>query len=218
MTGWASSGQVSPVKEKRWDITFLLVLLSVSLGLNVFLGWEVKRLRYAVVSSTDSRHLSVGDSMPPITAGNLNDAKATITYGGITTPTVLYFFSPTCIWCERNIESIKTLARLRGDTYRFVGFSLSEKGLKEYLGNHQLNFPVYRSLSPDSIHVLGLGGTPQTMLISTEGKVLKNWIGAYGADLKLEVEEYFGISLPPLAATPQVKPSDSLTSSQSCSD
>jgi hypothetical protein len=45
---------------------------------------------------------------------------------------------------------------------------------------------------------LGLGSTPQTIVISSQGKIEKNWIGAYGDDTKKEVEDYFGVVLPGL--------------------
>jgi len=41
-----------------------------------------------------------------------------------------------------------------------------------------------------------VGGTPNTLVISPEGRVLKNWRGAYMDDLQREVEQYFEVELP----------------------
>jgi hypothetical protein len=49
-------------------------------------------------------------------------------------------------------------------------------------------------------HSLGLGSTPQTIVISPEGRVLKNWTGSYGEQVQAELEEYFQIRLPGLTA------------------
>jgi hypothetical protein len=48
-----------------------------------------------------------------------------------------------------------------------------------------------------------LGGTPQTIVISTDGKVLQNWVGAYADKQQMEVEKFFGLTLPGL--TPPLK-------------
>jgi hypothetical protein len=50
------------------------------------------------------------------------------------------------------------------------------------------------------MRVLGLESTPQTIIISPDGRVMKNWVGAYGESLRPEVEAYFGIKLPGLTA------------------
>jgi thioredoxin-related protein len=119
-----------------------------------------------------------------------------INYADVSQPTVLYIFSPACVWCNRNLENIKTLAHERGNSYRFIGLSLSDDKLKEFVEARQLNFPVYKNLSPESARLLGIEGTPQTIIVSHEGKVLKNWAGAFGPDLQPEVENFFDLHLP----------------------
>jgi hypothetical protein len=42
-------------------------------------------------------------------------------------------------------------------------------------------------------------GTPRTLVVSREGKVVATWFGAYGGDLRRKVEEYFQLSLPGLS-------------------
>jgi hypothetical protein len=46
----------------------------------------------------------------------------------------------------------------------------------------------------------GLGSTPQTIIVSLDGKILQNWVGAYTGDRRAEVERFFGVSLPGLTA------------------
>lgn len=48
--------------------------------------------------------------------------------------------------------------------------------------------------------MLGLGATPQTV-VSREGRVVKNWIGAFGPNSQADVEEFFGVQLPGLTVS-----------------
>lgn len=46
----------------------------------------------------------------------------------------------------------------------------------------------------------GLGSTPQIIIVSPDGKVLQNWVGAYTGVEQAEVEKFFGVTLPRLTA------------------
>jgi hypothetical protein len=72
---------------------------------------------------------------------------------------------------------------------------------------HGIQFPVYGGLSEQTRADYLLGRTPQTIVISADGHVQKNWAGAYGADIARQVEEYFHITLPGLTSPQkQAKP------------
>ncbi|HEY0730546.1 MAG TPA: redoxin family protein [Pyrinomonadaceae bacterium] len=167
-----------------------------SLSLNVYLGWKVKR---GNVPSNLPVPVAPGTKVEPIKAASLDGEPQTISYHDTDKPTVLYVLSPTCPWCDRNRANIAKLTE-RGDRFRFVGLSLSEAGLKEYVDKQQLKFPVYTRVTPEAQIELGLGPTPQTIVISPEGRVLKNWAGAYNEQTRDEIEEYFQIQLPGLVS------------------
>lgn len=185
-------------KSKKNDI-FLLMLLIASLSLNVYLGWKVKRGTPS--DSQNTVKLSPGMTVQPMTAMNLGGKQETISYAEHGKPTVIYVFTPSCSWCDRNNQNIKTIVGLKRESFRFIGLSLADDGLSGYVESHQLTFPVYRSLAPEAIEMLGLGSTPQTIVISPDGRIVKNWIGAFGGGLKPQVEEFFNVQLPGL--TPQ---------------
>jgi hypothetical protein len=187
----------NPIKKN--DV-FLLSLLIASLSLNVYLGWNVKRLRTAPAKPLDSVKLSPDMTVQPLTALSLSGTQETISYADSGKPTVFYVFSPTCAWCERNTRNINAVVGLKGDSFRFVGLSLADDGLQGYVESHHFSFPVYKGLTPESVQMLGLGATPQTIVVSPDGRVLKNWVGAYGASVQPEVEEFFNVRLPGLAA------------------
>jgi thioredoxin-related protein len=190
-----SARENSPVRKKRAD-SLLLLLLLASLFLNVYLGWKVKNSRST--NQPNAVTLSPGQKVAPVTAVSLGGKQQIISYDATDKPTVFYVLSPSCVWCERNKANIEKLAELKGNDFRFIALSLAEPGLTEYLKGHHINFPVYSQLASDSIHSLGLGATPQTIVISPEGRILKNWTGAYIERVRPEVEAYFGIRLPGL--------------------
>jgi hypothetical protein len=40
--------------------------------------------------------------------------------------------------------------------------------------------------------------TPQTIVLTRKGTVLRSWTGAYAGEVRREIEEYFDVVLPPL--------------------
>ncbi len=185
--------------SKKID-AFVILLLAGSLSFNVFLGWKVKRLQNIIARNANEVKVLEGMQVSSISVKDLNQNLKVITYNDKNLPTVLYIFSPNCKWCDRNEENIKMLISNRADTYCFIGLSLTDLHLKEYMDKHNLAIPIYTNPSSDAISGLGLGSTPQTIIISPQGKVLKNWLGAYNDALKAEVEGYFNLQLPGVAS------------------
>lgn len=113
--------------------------------------------------------------------------------------TVLYVFEPGCGWCVRNHSAISMLAAKAGSEIRFVGLSLSETGLLEYLVSHPMPFEIFSGVEPRAIESYNLAGTPRTLVIASDGTVVRNWEGAYAGDLRDEVERFFDVSIPEAA-------------------
>ena len=110
-------------------------------------------------------------------------------------PSVIYFFSPTCTWCERNLANIQSLARQNRNKYAFYGVSLTDTGLRDYIENKPMGFEVY-SLARDTPASLLPPGTPTTIVINSDGIIVKKWDGAFIGHGRQEVERFFGCSLP----------------------
>ena len=79
-----------------------------------------------------------------------------------------------------------------------IGLSLSGTSLGDYVAKHGLRFPIYADPSPQAVISYRLAGTPETFLISTEGKLMRDWKGAYIGLNKREIEDYFAVELPGL--------------------
>jgi len=163
----------------------------------------VKSFRQLQAIKLSERLLKISSVVPPIVAKRLDGKSETISYEGSNQPTVLYIFTPPCVWCARNMDNFKTLLDNESGRYRFIGLSLSETTLPEYVAKNDLRLAVYSGLSPETLKTYKLWSTPQTIVISPEGRVLEDWAGAYTGEQKSQVEAFFHVSLPGLRTEPE---------------
>ena len=181
-----------------------ILLLVASVTLNVVLAGRVWSFTHLQSIKGAERLLKVGTTVPPIAAKRLDGQRPeVISYQGAGQATVLYIFTPPCVWCARNVDNFKALANKENTQYRFIGISLSEQGLAEYVSKNDLRLPVYSGLSPEAVKIYRLGSTPQTIVISPEGKVLQDWVGAYVGEQKSQVEAFFHVTLRGILPSPQ---------------
>jgi len=85
----------------RKSFIAITIALFVSVTLNVLLANKVRRLSQGQSASVADQMLRVGTTVPLITAKRLGGGNETISYSGSDRPTVLYVFTPQCIWCQR---------------------------------------------------------------------------------------------------------------------
>ena len=172
----------------------ILALLAASLALNVYQG--VQAMRPAPGRAVEPA-LKVGAVVPPLEVKDLRGMNRRITYGDTRRLTVLYFFTPSCPWCKKNLPSIRTLAEQQGSSYRLIAVSL-QPVTADYMKESEIDFPVFVEPAPGSRAVYGLGSIPQTVVVSPEGKVVKNWVGAYYGSLRDEIGAFLFVALPSL--------------------
>ncbi|HLG16373.1 MAG TPA: hypothetical protein VJH03_17980 [Blastocatellia bacterium] len=184
--------------KRRFYTTSLAFLLLTSAGINVLLTREIGGLRDVIshlkAEIGNAGKIQNGQALPTIQVGDTYGKPAAIEFIEESKPAILYVFSPECEWCTRNIENIKALADGTNQRYRLVGLSLSSVGLNDYVARYRVNFPVYTILPSD--HSGLRSGTPRTLIVSADGKVLENWFGAYGGELRKRTEQYFQVTLP----------------------
>lgn len=183
----------------------ILLVLALSVALNVLMAHKLRVLAHTVGRTGASAPLEPGTMVPAFEAVGVDGHKRIVSFNEVSEPTVLYVFTPPCSWCARNADNFKTLIEQKSSEYRFVGVSLSSSKLPEYIANHSLTIPIYTGLSDETKKKYRLGGTPQTIVISTEGRIVKNWIGAYASDQKSQVEAFFHVSLPGLRELPKAE-------------
>jgi peroxiredoxin len=180
----------------KLHVPILTVLLVCSVALNVMLSSKVRQLTTAWEEYRAQGRLAVGAQVPAIKGKDLTGGEASLAYGEGEAGTVLYVFSPQCKWCSRNINNMKALAGAVRGKYRFVGLSLSKDKLAQYVTENRLDFPVYADLQGEVVSAYHLGATPQTLLISPEGRVEKSWTGVYTSETGEEIEHLFKLKLP----------------------
>jgi peroxiredoxin len=179
-----------------------LVILVSSLALNVVQARRVQQCLLGEAAPERTARLAIGSTVPALIGAALDGRDVELTLGG-GAATVLYIFTPTCSWCTRNIDNVRALALAATDRQqRFIGISLSTAGLQEYVREHGFEFQIL-ALSPASRGALKLGGTPQMLVVGSDGHLLKNWSGAPQGALQAEIEAFFGIRLPGLRPSRQ---------------
>ena len=173
-----------------------LMLLAISAGINVL---QAQRIR-ALVSPVPGTPAAIGRMAVPVQGYSRSGEKREVTFKR-GRPTVLYFFSPTCLWCERNWPNIQSLlSSSAAGRYDVVLVSASRE-LDQYLRSRNLTVDVLEGISENSRQHFGLSATPQTVVVSPEGIISHVWSGAYTARPKRQLEELFAISLPGLAGS-----------------
>lgn len=178
-------------------VYLVVALLVVSLGLDLFLAWRVRRLEGIVDGMTPLQTTSVvGESLKPFNCDGASGNKKSVTFNDSTRPVVLYFFNPHCHWCALNLENIKALAKARHREFRFIGISLEGPDLRSYISSASLGFPVCSVKSYSTVRGMTVAGTPQMLVVSHKGQVVKNWVGALAGSRLTGAEGYFKVNLP----------------------
>ena len=175
------------------DKSALLILFAASIALNFFL---IARVHQLTQKTSSHQLLTAGATVPSIEAQTVDGVPGKIDYASASVPTVLYVFTPQCGWCKRNLPDLHALAGQAGNKYRLIGISLTDRDLKQYIATQHLDFPVYTHLSDSTMSTYQLGGTPTTIVVSPQGKILNSWVGVYGDDIKGKIESSLNVSLP----------------------
>ena len=183
--------------EVRFRTVLILgVLLVCSLAINLVLARRVSSLRRNISLIKAESRLALGDTLPAVVAKDPEGRTAILDYSETQLPTVVFIFTPTCDWCTKNIMNMRALVENAGSRYRFVGMSLSSDKLVDYVKENKLQFPIYTDLPFLTMREYKPGGTPQTLVVTPKGQVIRIWSGAFAEDLQREVEDYFSVKLP----------------------
>ena len=168
-----------------WGLGSLFV---ISLALNV-----VQANKLGGLTATSHRSI-IGSPAEPFAVTALDGQVSTIRFDR---PTILYYFSPQCGWCEKNWLNIKALTAGTASRYRFIGLSTTPK-IVEFLEDHQLTFEVYSGVSPETLRKYDFGGTPRTVVVGADGRIAYTWGGAYTSRQQMDIEHRLEVSLPGL--------------------
>jgi len=188
--------------KRAFDVAFLVVFI----GMAATCATLSYRLYTTRSTTVEQRALAsvVGRKIAPLTGLSRSGTVKRLDWGSPDSrTTVIYAFSPTCVWCARNLPNLKALLAIPRSRLRIVGLSLSGQGLEDYLEVNGLQFDeVLHGVNSIDLVQDGLVATPTTMVVSAQGVVRKYWRGAYLQRSQPEVEAFFGLKLPGLKAEP----------------
>ena len=194
----STTGSVDKLGMGSGRLTICILCLSVAV--NVVLTYQLSQVRSEMLESAP---VSIGERVKTIALVARDGTRSTYEFEGAGLPTLVYWFRPSCIWCEANLPNVEALARQAGEKYRFLAVSDSSPAeLSRYASSHQLGFPVYTML-PVSVAQSPFQATPASLLVSARGLTAKYWSGAYVPTTLVDVEETLGINLPGLSAQVQ---------------
>jgi len=180
----------------------LLTILCLSLSVNVVLGRRIYGTAKPVSALGGIKLETLVEDIPVI---GIDGKSAVLSLVG-DRPTLVYVFSPTCGWCKANYENILALADRARSHYRIVGLSSngSIEDLRKHISKAPLPFEVFLVDSAKVGNRPFLVATPTTLLVATNSKISRAWIGAYNDDRGDEIEKVFSVRLPGLVtgATP----------------
>ncbi|HEY5380981.1 MAG TPA: TlpA disulfide reductase family protein [Acidobacteriaceae bacterium] len=192
------SSSLKDVISRNIGTAALTTMLALSLGLNVYLASNGGLRPHPKPVAL----LKPGASVPSsISMEDATGKPVRVNFADDTRPTVLYVLSPQCGWCKRNEANMKALYAADSDKYRFVGVSLVSQNLAQYVSDKREPFPVYLLPSKDVMEKLHVIGTPETIVVGPDAKVIHAWSGVYIQQNQPEVEKYFGVKLPGLPQT-----------------
>jgi len=179
--------------ETKVDWVILAALVG-SLAVNVYLGASRAHSPGPTASSA-AQFLPVGSEAPAFEAHDLQGRTVSVKFNADDRDTLLYAFSPTCHWCERNRANIQAILKSRPDLH-IVGVALS--GDAKQLMSADNPFTTTLRPTAATVNAFGLRATPTTILISAQGKVLKEWPGAYTGPIAVDIARVLAVSLPGL--------------------
>ncbi len=187
---------------KAGTLAVLCALLAISALLNVFLARKISHLRVENMRIAADVGLQVGASVPPLKGHAIDGTAMSIQFAAVPASTLVYVFSPQCSWCAKNLENFRALIAQANGRFRVVGLATTRLGLAEYLARERLTLPVLADLDPAVASAYELTGTPTTIVVSPEGKVLRIWSGAYADGIREEIETFLGVHLLPCCDAP----------------
>lgn len=183
--------------SKTWTKSLLVMLIiTCSALMNIVLTRKVSSLENTIAYMRSSDNLRTGVTLPSINVRRIDGSRSSIAFSDSKIPTVLYVFTPQCHWCRENLPELHALIDNSAGRYRVIGISLRRQDLNDYVEKERLHFPIYTDVEQSSIIAYHFGATPETIVVSSDAKLLKDWKGAYTQDQRHEIESYLNIHLP----------------------
>jgi len=166
--------------------TIILVLVIIAMGVEI--GYLVYQNRQLKAYIDDPRKffstLKETDTVPAITAIDVNGRDASLNYSADAPHTLLLWFSPGCESCHDNVAFWNEIYRdYHSEKLRYLGLCAGNADeAKDFITEYGIEFPVVSAMDDRLVETYKGRVLPQTILISPGGSILGIWPGVL--DLK----------------------------------
>jgi len=167
---------------RKNSLTLVLLIVVVIMGGEIiYLIIQNRRLQSMVAETPSLQVLQPGETLPPLSATDLDGASVAIQFGERAPSTILIWFSPSCHLCAENAafwNDIYARYHASADVRFLVMSDAAANETKAYVAEHALRFPVACVTDESLIEAYNGRVMPQTALISPRGGIEKVWPGA----------------------------------------
>jgi hypothetical protein len=184
MAGKTLAYETSKKKNVLFMTFGLLLILTNSL-----LMQQNRQLKAAINEEGRSLELSQGTYLPPIDGLDTEGKPLSLSYEGESLKTLLFIFSPGCKACRDNMRNWQTIRKQMDEkSVRVAAVSIFTEGTKQYVARYGLSdLTVMADVDAKDRASYKLALTPQTILISPEGRVERVWTGLLDADTMQQI-------------------------------
>lgn len=177
--------------------TFILV---VTLSISLILLTTVLQSKIAYFNYLFDRGEVVfvkGNRMPAIRGKDLNGTTYQLNWEKGGPKTLVLVFSPQCGFCHDNMGNwsaiLKSIDRSR---FRVVAISSASEGVSQYILDYGMqNVMVLVDLDPLVAGSYQTIITPQTIVLSDDGRIENAWVGKIVGSQRDSIESVLGIKL-----------------------
>lgn len=172
--------------------------LAVANGLLIRQNMQMRR----ALDAYRPRQLEVGAAVRPFTATALDGSPLGVSYDDAGPKKVMLYFTRTCPYCRQQFANWRRILE-RVDSVRFEVIGLVDEAedrslLEDYLRavgcGTDSTTPLRVAFVPKDVRRdYKLTATPVTLLVSSDGKVEKNWPGAWGETEKADAALSLGL-------------------------
>jgi thioredoxin family protein len=176
---------------------FVTIFGAVLLVMNTMLAQQVKRLNIAASDAEKSLELKPGKYLSDLEGIDIFGSPVKLGYREDDRKTLLLVFSPHCGACKDNMPVWQTIIRgIDKSLYRVVAASLKNEEVREYANKYNLSgVPVIADVDAKSKLDYVMAVSPQTILINSEGRAEKVWIGKLQGAEKEDVSRALNVEL-----------------------
>jgi hypothetical protein len=156
-----------------------ITVLLISTVVNAVMIRENRRLVSLASAFRGQLVLSEGDQLPPLAGVDLN-GKSIVVDSKNEIPTVLFVFSPSCSVCLKNWQNWDSILSSESRSrWRPVFIDAGGNANSDFLQTHGLpRYAVVEDVTKETFLSYRLFSTPQTIVLSRDGKVNFIWGGA----------------------------------------